>query len=151
MVNLNKQYYLFQHKDVLSTLSRKPEFLFPDNFGDYSEENEQYVVDPFFYDKTTSQTDAVKFKTNYDYYKFFPLIRKFYETFEDDIILSRHDSNISILDKVGIDNFINLANLLYKYVNMYGSGYMSVDELIRESDSIVQKMVDYSKKDSRKK
>ena len=65
LVNLNRQYYLFQHKDVLSALGREPEFLFPDNFGDYSEENEQYVVDPFFYDKTTSQTDAVKFKDNY--------------------------------------------------------------------------------------
>lgn len=65
LVNLNKQYYLFQHKDILSSFSEKPDFLFPDNYGTYSEENGHYVVDPFFYDKSSSQTDAVKFSDNY--------------------------------------------------------------------------------------
>jgi peroxiredoxin len=65
LVNLNRQYYLFQHKDILSTLGKKPDFLFPDNFGDYSEKSEHYVIDPFFYEKTTSQTDASKFKNYY--------------------------------------------------------------------------------------
>ena len=65
LVNLNRQYYLFQHKDVLPTFAKKSDFMFPDNFGDYSEESEHYVIDPLFYDKTASQTDASKFKTYY--------------------------------------------------------------------------------------
>lgn len=65
LVNLNRQYYLFQHKDILSTFGKKPDFLFPDNFGDYREESEHYVIDPYFYDKTSSQTDATKFNNFY--------------------------------------------------------------------------------------
>lgn len=65
LVNLNSQYYLFQHKDVLPVFGKKTDFLFPDNYGQYSEESEHYVIDPFFYDKTSDQTDAIKFK---DYY-----------------------------------------------------------------------------------
>ena len=65
LVNLNRQYYLFQHTDVLSTFSKKPDFRFPDNYGDYNEESERYVVDPLFYDKTLTQTDAAKFNNYY--------------------------------------------------------------------------------------
>lgn len=64
-VNLNRQYYLFQHTDILHGFSQKPDFQFPDNFGDLNEQSENYVIDPFFYDKTSNQTDAAKFK---DYY-----------------------------------------------------------------------------------
>ena len=65
LVNLNKRYYLFQHTDILSTFSKKPDFRFPYNFGDYNEESDQYVVDPFFYDKIADQTTADKFKNYY--------------------------------------------------------------------------------------
>lgn len=65
LVNLNRQYYLFQHKDIIRMFGEKPVFLFPDNYGAYSEENGHYVVDPFFYDKLSNQKDAVKFANHY--------------------------------------------------------------------------------------
>lgn len=65
-VNLNRQYYLFQHKGIMSSFGKKPDFLFPDNFGDYSDESEHYVIDPLFYYKTTNLTDATMFR---DYYE----------------------------------------------------------------------------------
>ena len=65
LVNLNKQYYLFQHKSSMSSFEEAPTFLLPDNFDDYADEGEQYVVDPLFYKKTTVQTDVLPFR---DYY-----------------------------------------------------------------------------------
>ena len=63
LVNLNRRYYLFQHTDVLSTLGKKPDFRFPYNFADYNEENEHYVIDPLFYEKTADQSgfDMLKY------------------------------------------------------------------------------------------
>lgn len=65
LVNLNREYYLFQHKGSMSTLGEKPSFLMPDNFEDYVNEGEQYVIAPLFYKKTSAQRDAQLFK---DYY-----------------------------------------------------------------------------------
>jgi len=48
-VNLNRSYYLFQHRDELTTLHEQPDFQFPFHYGDYNEEGYQYVVDPLFY------------------------------------------------------------------------------------------------------
>ena len=64
-VNLNKQYYLFQHKDELSTLTEQPEFLYPKHFYEYKDEGDQYVVDPFFYVKNENTENASAFKNYY--------------------------------------------------------------------------------------
>ena len=60
LVNLNRRYYLFQHKDSLTEFGARPEFVMPDNYDDYNEDGEQYVVDPLFYQKTLNRTDAAK-------------------------------------------------------------------------------------------
>jgi len=65
LVNLNRQYYLFQHKDSLVELSGQPQFAMPYNFGDYTEQGEQYVVDPLFYKKTQNTADAALFGNYY--------------------------------------------------------------------------------------
>ena len=65
MVNLNKQYYLFQHKDSLPELTTQPVFALPYNFSDYSDQGNTYVVDPFFYEKTLDTADAAKFQQHY--------------------------------------------------------------------------------------
>lgn len=65
LVNLNREYYLFRHKDVMYNLGQQPEFRLPDNYDECDEENGQYVVDPYFYSKTSNQKDAVKFKDIY--------------------------------------------------------------------------------------
>lgn len=65
LVNLIRRYYLFQHKDELSQLGEKPVFQLPDNFSDYTDEGEQYVVDPLFYDKTSKTEDAMKLSKYY--------------------------------------------------------------------------------------
>jgi peroxiredoxin len=64
LVNLNTQYYLFQHTDYLSELSEQPEFKLPDNFNAYSERGNQYVVDPLFYKKKPN-AEAVNAFSNY--------------------------------------------------------------------------------------
>lgn len=64
-VNLNKRYYLFQHKDSLSVLGPQPEFTMPSHFSDYGDEGEQYVVDPFFYAKTKDARAAATFGERY--------------------------------------------------------------------------------------
>ena len=51
LVNLNTSYYLFQHRDELTALPEQPQFKFPLNYSDYSEQGNQYVVDPLFYQK----------------------------------------------------------------------------------------------------
>lgn len=63
-VNLNRQYYLFQHKDSIAEFNGQPKFTI-DNYGDYSEQGEQYVVDPFFYQKTLNTADAALFNNFY--------------------------------------------------------------------------------------
>ncbi len=65
LVNLNKNYYLFQHNDVMSELGSQPQFQLPDHFSGYTEEGNQYVVDPYFYRKTSSISDANKFAEHY--------------------------------------------------------------------------------------
>ena len=67
LVNLMTQYYLFQHTDQLSTFIEKPDFQFPLNFMKYDEKIEnQYVVDPLFYEKKKNLDDVNKFN---EYYK----------------------------------------------------------------------------------
>ena len=66
LVNLNQQYYLFQHKDSLPAFTAQPKFTLTDHFSEYRDDGEQYVVDPFFYEKNLSTTSAAAFK---DYYK----------------------------------------------------------------------------------
>lgn len=65
LVNLNRQYYLFQHKDSLTTLGSQPAFTMPANYGDYHDQGEQYVVDPLFYKKTTNAWEAASFGQHY--------------------------------------------------------------------------------------
>lgn len=65
LVNLNRQYYLFQHKDAMSEFGRQPDFRLPDNYADCDEQDGQYIVDPYFYSKTSNQRDATKFKDIY--------------------------------------------------------------------------------------
>ena len=65
LVNLNTQYYLFQHQDNVTTLGEQPEFQLPNHFADNSEADDQYVVDPFFYQKTGDLNEAAKFKDIY--------------------------------------------------------------------------------------
>jgi thiol-disulfide isomerase/thioredoxin len=65
-VNLNQQYYLFQHKDSMPVFTAQPKFTLTENFSEYRDDGEQYVVDPLFYEKTLSTTNAAAFK---DYYK----------------------------------------------------------------------------------
>lgn len=66
LVNLNHQYYLFQHKDSLPEFKEQPQFVLPDNFSDYSDEGEQYVIDPLFYQKKQNPADAAFFAGYYN-------------------------------------------------------------------------------------
>ena len=65
LLNLNKSYYLFQHTDVLTSLGGATVFKFPDNFLDYTNVANQYVIDPLFYQKTLDKEDALKMKDLY--------------------------------------------------------------------------------------
>ena len=65
LVNLNRCYYLFQHRDNLPTLTPQPDFTLPYHFDDYSESGEQYVVDPYFSQKTPNASDAARFEQYY--------------------------------------------------------------------------------------
>ncbi len=64
-VNLNTRYYLFQHKDHETTLGKKPVFLMPENYEDYNEGADEYIVDPYFYDKTNSDAAVNSFANRY--------------------------------------------------------------------------------------
>ena len=66
LVNMNRRYYLFQHKDNLPAYARQPEFTLPYHFDDYNDEGEQYVVDPYFYEKTSDPASVARFS---EYYK----------------------------------------------------------------------------------
>jgi len=65
LLNLNKSYYLFQHTDVLTSLGVATEFKYPDNYLDYANAANQYVIDPLFYQKTTNEEDVKKMKDLY--------------------------------------------------------------------------------------
>ncbi len=65
-VNMNKCYYLFQHYDYLPTWSTESTFEFPDNFlvkDDYK--NDEYVIDPHFYEKLNTTEAVDKFAEKY--------------------------------------------------------------------------------------
>ena len=65
LVNLNTRYYLFQHTDRLTQLTPQPQFTLSSHFADYADEDDQYVVDPFFYDKQPTATAAAAFSSHY--------------------------------------------------------------------------------------
>lgn len=65
LVNLNTQYYLFQHKDNLPAFVERDVFTLPDHFSDYADEGDQYVVDPLFYKKTLNPVNAAAFSNYY--------------------------------------------------------------------------------------
>ena len=65
LVNLSKRFYLFQHTDRMTELDTKPDFQMPTNFGEYQEDEDRYIVDPMFYKKTTSTSDAQSFNNYY--------------------------------------------------------------------------------------
>ena len=65
LVNLNRRYYLFQHRDSLPSFVEKPVFTLPYHYGDYNDSGEQYVVDPYFYDKTPDAVSAARFSHRY--------------------------------------------------------------------------------------
>ena len=66
LVNLNREYYLFQHRDSTAELGAQPDFTMPYHFSDYSDEGQQYVVDPHFYQKTSQTADASSFRNVYE-------------------------------------------------------------------------------------
>ena len=66
LVNLNTQYYLFQHKDNLQQLGEQPNFTLNDNFSEYTESGNQYIVDPLFYKK---KYDVAAVNSFANYYK----------------------------------------------------------------------------------
>ena len=65
LVNLNRCYYLFQHRDSLPTFSGQPVFTLPKHYEDYSDNGEQYVVDPYFYQKTSDAASVARFSQYY--------------------------------------------------------------------------------------
>lgn len=65
LVNLNTQYYLFQHTVNMPEFGEQPEYTLEDNFGEYTDEGDQYVVDPLFFRKGQSFTDASAFVNYY--------------------------------------------------------------------------------------
>lgn len=65
LVNLNSEYYLFQHKAEMSALGGKPIFVMPQNFEEYNYGNREYVIDPLFYKKVALVADAEKFRNYY--------------------------------------------------------------------------------------
>lgn len=58
LVNMNRQYFLFQHRDSLPALTDEPEYTLPFHFCDYNDQDDQYVVDPLFYKKIPNREDA---------------------------------------------------------------------------------------------
>lgn len=64
-VNLNAHYYLFQHRDSFLVFNGQPNFSFPKNYTNYSDEGEQYVVDPYFYQKTPDIVNEALFADKY--------------------------------------------------------------------------------------
>ncbi len=66
IVNLNKQYYLFQHKADMTRLGDLPQFVLPDNYEDYKDLGNNYIIDPLFYQKSTSYSEAILFKNYYE-------------------------------------------------------------------------------------
>jgi hypothetical protein len=66
LVNLNRCYYLFQHRDSLPAFAAQPVFTLPYHYDDYSDSGEQYVVDPYFYEKTPDVISVARFS---EYYK----------------------------------------------------------------------------------
>ena len=65
MVNLNRSYYLFLHRDSLPEFSSRTAFEMPYNYSDYTDQGDQYVIDPLFYQKTTNPQDAARFGNYY--------------------------------------------------------------------------------------
>ena len=73
LVNLNKQYFLFQHMSNVWNPGTTPEFQLPDNFppdDDHNDvllsiPNDYYIVDPLFYQKTSPLFDANIFRNKY--------------------------------------------------------------------------------------
>lgn len=57
LVNLNKCFYLFQHTDHMEELADRHEFRMPDNFLSYDDTEDQYIIDPHFYEKKANKTD----------------------------------------------------------------------------------------------
>ena len=65
LVNLNRRYYIFQHRDSLPTFTERPAFTLPYHFREYSDQGEQYVVDPYFYQKKNDAASVARFKQYY--------------------------------------------------------------------------------------
>ena len=65
LVNMNRRYYLFQHRDSLPTFAEQPVFMLPYHFSDYNDSGEQYIVDPYFYEKTPDVAHATRFAQYY--------------------------------------------------------------------------------------
>jgi hypothetical protein len=65
LVNLNRQYYLFQHRDSMATFRQLETFEMPWNYSEYHDDGEQYVVDPLFYQKTPERVNAATFNKQY--------------------------------------------------------------------------------------
>ena len=65
LVNLNRQYYLFQHRDFMSSLGQ-PAFVFPDSYDEYTYGDSEYVVDPLFYKKMSDDADITQFRSLYE-------------------------------------------------------------------------------------
>ena len=58
-VNLNTSYYLFRHVDNLPEFVVRSSFNLTDNFGDYNDVGNAYVIDPYFYQKIANNPTAM--------------------------------------------------------------------------------------------
>jgi peroxiredoxin len=66
LVNLNTCYYLFQHVDNLPEFTERTSFVIPENFREYTDEGQNYVVDPLFYDKKPNSLDIALCAMRYE-------------------------------------------------------------------------------------
>lgn len=55
-VNINTSYYLFQHIDYLPEFIARTDFNLYENYGDYNDEGDSYVIDPYFYKKVSTSS-----------------------------------------------------------------------------------------------
>lgn len=65
LVNLNRYYYLFQHRDSLPEFHEQPQFELPYNYSNYVDKDDQYVVDPLFYKKVPGGITDAELRQNY--------------------------------------------------------------------------------------
>lgn len=61
LVNMNRQYFLFQHTRQMSRFDAQPDFVFPADFGEFTGGQNQYVLDPLFSEKQPVQASVQRY------------------------------------------------------------------------------------------